>query len=421
MQHFRSELETLQSKWSDEPNRLSLLRQKAFSRFTELGFPTKKWEDWQFTNFSPFDKTEFRMASVEDLNSAKDYHVQSIGNFYSFIILNGHYQPQLSNVPEGVTIRTLLDVFLKDESIDFSPSEGNPFVALNTSLMNSGLAIDIADGIELDKPIHYQFLTTNLTDTVMNHPRLLIRIGENASVSIIEHYHGDNSKLYWNNCVTIAEIGQNSLLNHYRILEDTGYHTGSMEYHLQKDAVLNATYFSKGSELFRGDVRIYFQGQNASAELNGLFLSKDNQHVDTQVIVDHKNPNCTSNQYFKYILDDYAGGVFNGRVIVRENSQKTDSSQTNKNLLLSKTASMHSNPQLEIYADDVRCSHGSSTGQLNEDALYYLRTRGIDISTAHQLMVEGFGGEVLSKIKDESTSSYLHKQLTTWLEELNNE
>ncbi|HDY75563.1 MAG TPA: Fe-S cluster assembly protein SufD [Candidatus Marinimicrobia bacterium] len=421
MQHFRLELETLQSKWSDEPNTLSLLRQKAFSRFIELGFPTKKWEDWQFTDFSPFDKTEFRMASAEDLNSAKDYHIQSIGNFYSIVILNGHYQPQLSHVPEGVTIQTLPDLLLIDELIDFSPSEENPFVALNTSLMNSGLAIGIADGIKLTKPIHYQFLTTNLTDMVMNHPRLLIQMGDNASVSIIEQYNSDSSKLYWNNCVTIVKIGLNSSLNHYRILEDTGYYTGSMEYHLQKDAALNATYFSKSSKLFRSNVRIHFQGQNAVAELNGLSLSKDNQHVDMQVIVDHQHPHCTSNQYFKYILDDYAGGVFNGRVIVRKNSQKTDSSQTNKNLLLSKTASMHSNPQLEIYADDVRCSHGSSTGQLDEDALYYLRTRGIDISTAHQLMVEGFGGEVLSKIKDESTSAYLHKQLTTWLEELNNE
>lgn len=420
MQHFRSELETLQSKWS-EPNTLSTLRQKAFSRFTELGFPTKKWEDWQFTDFSPFDKTEFRMVSEKDLNSAKDYHVQSMGDSYSIIILNGHYQPQLSNVPEGVIIRSLLDVFLTDESIDFSPSEGNPFVALNTSLMNSGIAIDIGDSIKLDKPIQYQFVTTGITDAIMNHPRLLIRVGGNASVSIIEHYHGDNSKLYWNNCVTISKIGQNSSLNHYRILEDSGYHTDSVEYYLQKDATLNATYFCKGYELFRSNVRIYFQGQNASAELNGLSLSKNNQHVDTQVIVDHQHPHCISNQYFKYILDDYAGGVFNGRVIVRENSQKTDSNQSNKNLLLSKTASMHSNPQLEIYADDVRCSHGSSTGQLNEEALYYLRSRGIDISTAHQLMVEGFGGEVLSNIKDESTSSYLHQQLSTWLEELNNE
>ena len=397
MQHFRLELETLQSKWSDEPNTLSLLRQKAFSRFIELGFPTKKWEDWQFTDFSPFDKTEFRMASAEDLNSAKDYHIQSIGNFYSIVILNGHYQPQLSHVPEGVTIQTLPDVFLKDGSIDFSPSEENPFVALNTSLMNSGLAIGIADGIKLTKPIHYQFLTTNLTDMVMNHPRLLIQMGDNASVSIIEQYNSDSSKLYWNNCVTIVKIGLNSSLNHYRILEDTGYYTGSMEYHLQKDAALNATYFSKSSKLFRSNVRIHFQGQNAVAELNGLSLSKDNQHVDMQVIVDHQHPHCTSNQYFKYILDDYAGGVFNGRVIVRKNSRKTDSSQTNKNLLLSKTASMHSNPQLEIYADEVKCAHGTTVGQLDDNALFYLRTRGLDPQAAKRVLTRAFATTVVEK------------------------
>ena len=420
MQHYRSELESLQANGSAEPKELSALRSKAFSRFTELGFPTKKWEDWQFTDFSLFHKSHFRMTTAEDLQPALDYPVEPLKDCYSIIILNGHFQQDRSNVPDGVTIRTLLDVFMDDELTDYLNTEENPFVALNTSLMNSGLAIDIADQVQLSRPIHYQFITTGLKDNIMNHPRLLIRMGKNSSAEFIEHYKGDTSSLYWNNCVTISELSENSILNHNRIQEDTGYHVGNMEYHLQKDAILNSTIFNQGTELYRGDIRINFYGRNATAKLNGLSLMKDNQHMDTRVIVDHKQPHCNSSQFFKYILDDKASGVFNGRIVVRENSHKTDSKQSNKNLLLSKNASMHSNPQLEIYTDDVRCTHGSSTGQLSEDALYYLRSRGIETAFAQRLMVEGFAAEILTNIKDEGTAAYLNKKLTSWLESLEN-
>ena len=215
-------------------------------------------------------------------------------------------------------------------------------------------------------------------------------------------------------------MGKNGELHHTRIQEDTGYHTGNIEYHLQNDARLNTLFFNSGTELYRGDVNISFNGQNASAELNGLSLLKNNQHMDMRVIVDHAYPHCTSNQLFKYILDDKSTGVFNGRVIVQKDSQKTDSSQSNKNLLLSKSSSINSNPQLEIYADDVRCSHGSTTGQLDEEVLYYLRSRGIDAVTAQQLMVEGFAGELLVNSKNEKISAYLRNKLTSWLKSLKN-
>ena len=286
--------------------------------------------------------------------------------------------------------------------------------------MNCGLVVDVSDGIQIDKPIHYQFISTGIEDNIMNHPRLLIRLGENSSTEIIEHYKGESTSLYWNNCVTICELGKNGELHHTRIQEDTGYHTGNIEYHLQNDARLNTLFFNSGTELYRGDVNISFNGQNASAELNGLSLLKNNQHMDMRVIVDHAYPHCTSNQLFKYILDDKSTGVFNGRVIVQKDSQKTDSSQSNKNLLLSKSSSINSNPQLEIYADDVRCSHGSTTGQLDEEVLYYLRSRGIDIVMAQQLMVEGFAGELLVNIKNEKTITYLSNKLTSWLKSLEN-
>ena len=420
MEYFKSQLDSLNNQWTHEPEKIMHLRNSALEQFLQMGLPNKHWEDWQFTDFSPFDKTKFRISSADDVKDIDKSHTQSFADSFSIIILNGHYQPQLSHVPNGVTIRTLFDVFIKDEKADLSYSEENPFIALNTSLMNCGLVVDVSDGIQIDKPIHYQFISTGIEDNIMNHPRLLIRLGENSSTEIIEHYKGESTSLYWNNCVTVCELGKNGELHHTRIQEDTGYHTGNIEYHLQNDARLNTLFFNSGTELYRGDVNISFNGQNASAELNGLSLLKNNQHMDMRVIVDHAYPHCTSNQLFKYILDDKSTGVFNGRVIVQKDSQKTDSSQSNKNLLLSKSSSMNSNPQLEIYADDVRCSHGSTTGQLDEEVLYYLRSRGIDIVMAQQLMVEGFAGELLVNIKNEKTITYLSNKLTSWLKSLEN-
>lgn len=418
MQHYKSELNSLQSNRSEEPKTISTVRSKAFSRFTELGFPTKKWEDWQFTDFSTFNKIQFRMTTADDLVMVDGVKNKILKDCYSIIIINGHYQPDLTDLPHGVQVRTLLDVFLKSEMPTLS--NGNPFIDLNTSLMNSGLAIEIDDNVKLVQPIHYLFITTGLCDPIMNHPRLIINVGKNSSSQVIEHYLGENETDYWNNCVTVCELGKNSELHHTRIQEDTGYHTSNLEYHLQNDARLNTFFFNSWTELYRGDVNISFNGQNASAELNGLSLLKNNQHMDMRVIADHANPHCTSNQFFKYILDNKSTGVFNGRVIVQKDSQKTDSSQSNKNLLLSKSSSMNSNPQLEIYADDVRCSHGSTTGQLDEEVLYYLRSRGIDSLTAQHLMVKGFAGELLTNIKDEKTTTYLSNKLTSWLKNLKN-
>ncbi len=420
MQHYRSELNSFQSNGIEEPQTLSTLRSKAFSRFTELGFPTKKWEDWQFTDFSPFKKSHFRLPTLEDLQLALEYNIVPLNDYYSIIILNGHFQENLSNVPSGVTIRTLLDVFMKNEMHDFPKTEENPFKALNTSLMNCGLAIDVADDMQIDTPIYYQFITSGFEDQIMNHPRLLIRLGKNSSANFIEHYHSKNTTNYWNNCVTISELSENSILNHTRIQEDTCYHVSNLDYHLHKDAVLNSTIYNQGAELNRGDIRVSFHGKNATANINGLSLLKYNQHMDTRIIIDHMQPHCNSHQLFKYILDDKATGVFNGRVIVREDSQRTNSSQSNKNLLLSKNARMQSNPQLEILANDVRCTHGSSTGQLSEEALYYLRSRGIETTVAQKLMVEGFASEILEKIDDNITAEYLNNKVYTWLGNLGN-
>ncbi len=413
MDHYKIELNSLFSRWDHESDDLVGMRHSAFDRFSELGFPTKKWEDWQFTDFSKFNKIPFRMTTAGDLVEVDGLESRMLKDCYSIIIINGHYQSDLTKLPKGVQVRTLLDVFLKNKM--HSLSNGNPFLELNTSLMNSGLAIEIDENVQLDQPIHYLFITTGLNDTIMNHPRLIINAGKNSSAQVIEHYLGENKANYWNNCVTITDQNPNAQLDLIRVQEDSGFHTDNLICLLECDAELRTTQFNNGTQLYRGDFRVEFKGENGNAVLKGLSLLNDANHVDTRVIIDHEHPHCNSDQFFKYILNDASSGVFNGRVIVREDSQKTDSKQSNKNLLLSKKATMHSNPQLEIYADDVRCAHGSTTGQLSEDVLYYLQTRGIEQLAAQKLMVKGFAREVFSNISHEPTVNYLNERLNDWL------
>ncbi len=413
MDHFQSALNALQASGAHEPKTLNTLRQNAFNRFTELGLPNKKWEDWQFTDFSIFNKEKFRMPTADDLVFIERANIGLLSDCYTVCIINGHYQPELTELPTGVQVSTLSDVFLSNEIRSMVVE--NPFIALNTALMNSGLVIAVPNNIVLDKPIHYKFITSGLNEPIMNHPRLIINVGKNSAVTFIEHYQGVNTGAYWNNCVTVADLNENAGFNHVRIQEDTGYHIDNVQYTLQKNARLHSTAFNVKTQLYRSDIQTRFYGENGNAELVGLGLLNNDQHMDNHVIVDHEKPHCTSRQFFKYVLDGTASGVFNGRVIVHPNSQKTDSSQTNKNLLMSAKATMHSNPQLEIYADDVRCRHGSTTGQLSEDVLYYMRSRGIDHSAAQKLMVEGFAKEVLINVPHEITANYLYDQLNGWL------
>jgi len=241
------------------------------------------------------------MGKRKEINP-DDYLIQeSLKEVYSIVILNGQFLPEQSKIPKGVFIQTLLDIFLKNAQIE---DNRNPFYALNTSLMNSGLSVHVPDGLHVDKPIHLLSLTTGLHSPTMNHPRLVIKIGNNSSATILEQYTGRRNTQYWNNCVTIIDVGKSGIFHHYRLQEDTGYHTETLDYHIEKDASLNAVQFNKDTELYRGDLYLHYGGQNASAQFNGLSLLNMNQHMDTRVIVNHNQPNCQSHQFFKYILDD---------------------------------------------------------------------------------------------------------------------
>lgn len=408
------------SRTHDSPDQVNK-RKESFGRFNELGFPTRKWEEWQFTNFSGLKKESFRLVTAIGLPDLKTEEIPVLENIRSIVIVNGQYLPNKSHIPEGVHITPLSDTSNYDHQTHNILAETNPFRALNTAMMSCALSIEISAGTILETPLRILFLNTKFDEPIMNHPRILIKVGENAQGSVIEHYLGPTAKTYWNNTVSSIEICPNASLGHIRIQEESAnaYHVASTSYRLARNSVLKAGHFVFGAKLFRNNLRLTFDGPGADAELNGLSLSSGNQQADTHVVVDHAHPHCTSRQLFKNILADKSRGVFNGRVVVRKGSQKTDAKQSNKNLLLSNHALMNSNPQLEIYADDVKCAHGSTTGAMDKEALFYFRSRGIDLDAARRLLINGFANEIINNIKEEPIKQYLGNRVDVWLESVN--
>ncbi len=416
MTQFKQQFDALLDYWPDEDSDLRAVRNNAFDRFNELGIPNKKWEEWQFTDFSNLNKSNFRLSWAEDLPNLPDKIPGRIPNTHLILMINGHYQSQLSDLPNGITVSTGVDHFNANPE-DYHMN-GNPFLALNTSMMNSGVPIIVEPNVVIEKPIQIIYLMTDFSEPLMNHPRFHFEMGANAQATIVEHYIGHSNIPHFVNSVSKVKVGDNAHLSHIRILEtdDHAIYTASTDYSLSKDARLTTTSLSFGGHTFRHDIKLSFNGPGAEATLNGLSLTENAQHHDQHVVVDHGNDACQSHQLFKYILSDKSSGVFNGKVVVREHTKQTNADQSNKNLLLSPTALMNANPQLEIYAEDVKCAHGSTTGQIDPEALFYLRSRGISKQKAIELIIGGFAKEIIDSVDNDDVKSYINDHVTDWLE-----
>tara|TARA_Y100000766_G_scaffold47897_1_gene38175 strand:+ start:5632 stop:6918 length:1287 start_codon:yes stop_codon:yes gene_type:complete len=417
MKNFEKQFSDLLINEPIKDDRLRTLRTKAFENFTQTGLPTKKWEEWQFTDFRRLSKEEYRLAKDFDLPSISSKIPGKISNFYTLIFINGHYQPQLSQIPDTISVITGAD-YLKSNpnvfSIDNESSEwiskSNPFVSLNTSMMNSGLPIRISENSNIEKPLQIIYLTTDTTDKLMNHPRFDIHIGKNSKITILEHYVGSTNVSYLTNAVSRFNLAKNSQLSHIRLQEEdyASHHIGFTSYNIEADSLLKSSFITDGALLCRNDIKINFTAQGSHAQINGLSVTKDNQHHDKHIIVNHSNSECQSDQLFKFVLSGDASGVFNGKVVVGEDTKSTNANQSNKNLVLSPSAVMNANPQLEIYAEDVKCSHGSTTGQIDAEALFYLRSRGLSHDEANRLILNGFISDILEKINNEEIKLYIN-------------
>ncbi|HXG25117.1 MAG TPA: Fe-S cluster assembly protein SufD, partial [Chthonomonadales bacterium] len=415
--HFQAHFERHENEvFGLEPSWLISLRRAAIARFTEVGFPTLKDEEWRYTNVRPIAEVSFRPAmSGTGALSADDLHeILSGAPGCRLVFLNGKYAPELSTanrLPKGVIAGSLAQQWttnpqlLEGHLAQYARYLNNPFVALNTALMEDGAFMQIARGIVIEEPIYLLFIATRPQEPMVIHPRNLIVMEQSSQAKIVEKYVGLYGQAgeescstttgvcpYLTNVVTEIVAAPNAILDHYKLQRESesAFHVATIQIQLAGDCTFSSHAISFGGALVRNDINAVLSGEGIECTLNGLNMATGHQHVDTHTLIDHALPRCTSHELYKTILDGHATGVFNGKILVRPNAQKTDAKQTNQNLLLSEDALINTKPQLEIFADDVRCTHGATVGQLDEDAIFYLRTRGVGLEEARNLLTYAF-------------------------------
>jgi Fe-S cluster assembly protein SufD len=398
------------------------LREQAMARFAALGIPTTRDEEWRFTNVAPIGTLAFQRPAKCAKVTAEQIQPYLFGEQHRLVFVNGYYAPELSAVnglPNGVRIGSLSGA-IKEASDDLkkhlarhAPIENESFTALNTAFMEDGPFVQIPNGVVIAEPIHLLSITTGTNEPAVVHPRALILVGQNSQTSLIESYIGLGSGVYFTNAVTEIVAGENAVVDHYRIQRENSeaFHISTLHVYQNRSSNVSSLSTSVGGLLVRNNVHTILDGEGSDCTLNGLYLTTDKQHVDNHLRVEHAKPHCTSWEYYKGVLDRQSKGVFSGRIIVHKDAQKTDAKQTNKNLLLSEEAQVDTKPQLEIYADDVKCTHGATIGQINKDALFYLRARGISEQAARNIMIYAFANESLSQIKIEPVRKQLEQLL----------
>ena len=395
---------------------LDSLRNTAMERFSELGFPSVKDEEWKYTNVAPIARMSLQTKSASsDFDVSANAVPEARGS--EFVFVNGKFQHERSSavaLTDGVSVLNLSDALESElapvvrqhlaRSADYVSSG---FTALNTGFISDGVFILIPRNVSASQPVHLSFVGDGTQ--AINFPRVLIVAEENSSATIIESYSGADGADYFTNAVVEVVLKDGARLEHYKIQrEGSGaFHVATTVADLGGNASYNATTLNFGAKLSRHDIRAIMDHEGAECWVDGLYLVTDSQHTDTHSVIDHRKPHCTSHQLYKGILDGKSRAVFNGKIFVRHDAQKTDAMQTNKNLLLSNEARVDTKPQLEILADDVKCAHGAAVGQIEEDELFYLQTRGIHPDLGRNLLTYGFAEEVIEKIKVESIKQRL--------------
>lgn len=381
------------------------IREAAFTAFTELGFPTIKKEDWKYTNVAPFLKDEFQLEYLDKVSFPETISDQTIAGLDAHIILlqNGRLvqAPKLT----GVKISSISDALdlgeLKEYLAQSVPVTKHPFAALNTALFEDGIVIEIAKNATIDRPLHI-IHTYNSLEAAFMQPRVLIISNKQSRADIIETTKVLSSDTLFVNSVTELYVKENAQLSHYVLQAEpaASRFVSFRQVTQEKDSLYNNyTFTMPGAALVRNNLTAALKGTNTETHMFGLYLASDNQLVDNHTSVEHQQPHCFSNELYKGVLKDTARGIFSGRIHVFQDAQKTNAFQQNNNLLLSDKATVDSKPQLEIYADDVKCSHGSTVGSFNKEALFYLQSRGIGEATARNLLVAAFAFDVTNKIK----------------------
>jgi len=398
---------------------LEQMRQDAARCFSELGFPTTRDEDWRFTNVAPIAKTQFQPAPQAAMGSIDGDLEQSLvpcGDALRLVFVNGRYSADLSTqrFPRGMRAMSLRETngTVSRHLARYASFEHHAFVALNTASFGDGAYVEIANGTVVEEPISLLFVSTGGDRPVVSHPRGLIVMGPDSQATIVESYIGRGAQ-YFTNAVTEIVAGEHAVVDHYKVqLEDeTSFHMATMQAQLSREVNFATRSLSFGGGLVRNDVNAVLS-EGTQATVDGFYLVSGTQHVDNHTSIDHARPHGTSLELYKGILEGKSAAVFNGKIIVRPGAQKTDAKQTNKNLVLSEDATINSKPELKIHADDVRCTHGATIGQLDRDAIFYLQSRGIAQDQARDLLTCAFAREIIDRIRVRPLRTRLERTLS---------
>jgi Fe-S cluster assembly protein SufD len=418
------------------PRWLQDMRDRAASRFVALGFPTTRDEDWRFTNVAPIAVAQFRPAGADAGQATEADLAQYLYSdaAHRIVIVNGRFVPELSRavrLPAGVRVGSLAAAVTEQADVvqrylgQLAEFGTRAFTALNTALASDGAYIYIPDGVVLEQPLHILFVTTpSAAGAGMSHPRALVVAGERSQSKIVETYVGPQDSAYFTNAVTEVFAGENAVVDHYKVQQEglQAFHVASMHVNLGRSSNFSSHSFSLGGRLVRNDAIAILDGEGAECTLNGLYLADGDRLVDNHTAIDHAKAHCPSHEIYKGILGGKAHAVFNGKIIVRQDAQKTNAKQTNRALLLSDNASINTKPQLEIFADDVKCTHGAAIGQLDEDAIFYLRARGLTYAEARDMLIHAFAGDILDRVTIEplrlAIEAELYAQLAKDLAEI---
>ncbi len=397
------------------------LRDRAWQHYERQGFPTLRQEEWRFTNVAPVGKTTFRRpAAVDRAKLAAGVDAFRLAEMTELVFVDGRFDAGLSTaeLPAGLTVTNGSDSSRADDLLgSVAGIDTRPFAALSTALFEELAFVEVAPGAVVESPLHLLFYSTAQEAPGASFPRTLIHAGEHSQATIVESFGGEADAVYLTCPVTeiVAEPG--AVVDHYKFQRDSreAFHLSALALSTARGSNVSTHSFSLGGAIVRHDIQARLGGEGSEATLNGLYLVDGRQVCDTHMRVDHVAAHCASHELYKGILDGRSRAVFNGRIFVHKGAQKTDAKQTNRNLLLSDDALVNTNPQLEIFADDVKCTHGSTVGQLDDDAIFYLRSRGIGAEAAKSLLTYAFASDLVERAKVPALARELREFLFHWI------